>query len=515
MAFNVRLFYEYSKKSNSTVLPTQQQSSVAVTESCVLKDRSTILNPVLQFNFGSSMQSAVHGYNYAYIPQWKRYYYITNWLYDHGLWVAYLSVDVLASWKSRILENGAYILRSDSNYDPDIVDTTYPAKYHTSTVTEPNFVANTVVSPFSATSSTGSYVLGIIAPNSITGVKYYALQTNSMAKLMNAMLNDISVYNISTSEITQDLQKALVNPFQYIVSIVWIPYSYTNNAPQHTVNVGFWSFTDNTMNAYIIDVLTDYLTFTGSVSIPRHPLVNSYGNYLNLAPYAHYTFGMYPFGMFNLDSNDLAGFSTVDYHIHVDMATGKGILTLSTLGTANPILRTEAQVGVPIPTANIRVDYANYKTGLIAGGLEVLGNYGQDLKDSWDQFKSNARALFSGNTEDIQPIFDNTASAQVADNIASASQASMTKAQIIGYQGTMSGYYTDATIVNRIFLSAQFLYPANLDQPHKGRPLCQIKQLSTLSGFCLCANADISIMGATASELTAIKQFMLSGFYIE
>ena len=181
MAFNVRLYFEYSKKSNSTVLPTQQQSSVAVTESCVLKDRSTILNPVLQFNFGSSMQSAVHGYNYAYIPQWKRYYYITNWLYDHGLWVAYLSVDVLASWRTRILENGAYILRSDSNYDPDIVDTTYPAKYHTSTATEPNFVANTAVSPFSATSSTGSYVLGIIAPNSITGVKYYALQTNSMA----------------------------------------------------------------------------------------------------------------------------------------------------------------------------------------------------------------------------------------------------------------------------------------------------------------------------------------------
>ena len=91
----------------------------------------------------------------------------------------------------------------------------------------------------------------------------------------------------------------------------------------------------------------------------------------------------------------------------------------------------------------------------------------------------------------------------------------MTKAQIIGYQGTMSAYYTDAVIVNRLFLSAQFLYPANPDMPHKGRPLCQIKQLSTLSGFCLCANADISIMGATASELTAIKQFMLSGFYIE
>ena len=135
MAFNVKLFYEYSKKSNSTALPTQQQSSVAVTESCVLKDRSTILNPVLQFNFDSSMQSAVHGYNYAYISKWGRYYYINNWQYDHGLWVAYLSVDVLASWKSRILENGAYILRSDSDYDPDIVDTTYPAPPFSNSVT--------------------------------------------------------------------------------------------------------------------------------------------------------------------------------------------------------------------------------------------------------------------------------------------------------------------------------------------------------------------------------------------
>lgn len=515
MAFNVRLFYEYSKKNNSTVLPTQQQYSVSVTESCVLKDRSSILNPILQFNFDSSMQDAIHGYNYCYIPKWARYYYINNWVYDHGLWIAYLSVDVLTSWRSRLLENGAYILRSASAYNPDVMDSTYPAKYHTSTTAEPNFVANTADSPFRAGSNSGSYVLGIIAPNSITGVKYYALQTNSMARLMNAMLNDISVYNISTSEITQDLQKALVNPFQYIVSIVWIPYTFTNSAPQHTVNVGFWSFTDNNMNAYVIDVLTDYITFTGSLAIPRHPRVSDYGNYLNLAPYSHYTFGMYPFGMFNLDSNDLAGFTTLDYHIQVDMATGKGILTLSTLGSANAILRTEAQVGVPIPTANIRVDYANYKTGLIAGGLEVIGDYGQNLKDSWEQFKSNASALFSGNFDEIQPIFDNAPTAQVADNIASASQASMTKAQIIGYQGTMSGYYVDAVIVNRVFLSAQFLYPVDQDYLRKGRPLCKIRQLGTLSGFCLCGNADITIMGATASELNAIKQFMLSGFFIE
>lgn len=515
MAFNVKLFYEYSKKNNSTALPTTIQQNVAVTESCVLKDRSSILNPVLQFNFDSSMQSAVHGYNYAYISQWNRYYYINNWVYDHGLWIAYLSVDVLASWKGRLLQNSAYVLRSASAYDPNVIDTTYPAKYHTSTVSEPNFVANTATSPFSATSSTGSYILGIIAPNSITGVKYYALQANSMARLMNAMLNDISVYNISTSEITEDLQKALVNPFQYIVSIVWIPYSFTNASPQHTVNVGFWSFTDNSMNAYVIDVLTDYLTFSGSVNIPRHPKVSDYGNYLNLAPYSHYTFGLYPFGMFNLDSNDLAGFSTLDYHIQVDLATGKSIMTLSTLGHANPILRTEAQVGVPIPTANIRVDYANYKTGLIAGGLEVIGDYGQNLKDSWEQFKSNATALFSGNIDEIQPIFDNAPTAQVADNIASASQASMTKAQIIGYQGTMSSYYTDAVIVNRIFLSAQFLYPVDADNTHKGRPLCENITLSALSGFCLCGNADVTLMGATASELNAIKQFMLSGFYIE
>lgn len=515
MAFTVKLYYELSKKSNSTKVPTNIDDNYAFTTSCVLKDRSSVLNPVLQFNLDSNRQSIVHGYNYAYIPQWARYYYISNWVYDQGLWVAYLSEDVLASWKGRLLQNSAYVLRSASAYDPNVVDTTYPAKYHTSTVSEPNFVANTATSPFSATSSTGTYVLGIIAPNSITGVKYYALQANSMAKLMNAMLNDISVYNISTSEITQDLQKALVNPFQYIVSLVWLPYTFTNASPQHTVNVGFWSFTDASMNAYVLDILTDYLTFTGSVNIPRHPKVSAYGNYLNLAPYTHYTFGLYPFGMFNLDSNDLAGFATLDYHIQLDMATGKAIMTLSTLGHANPILRTEAQVGVPIPTANIRVDYANYKTGLIAGGLELIGNSGKDLRDSWEQFKSNATALFSGNLEDIQPIFDNSATAQVADNIASASQASMTKAQIIGYQGTMSGYYTNALIVNRLFLSAQFLYPVDADNTHKGRPLCEVIPLSALSGFCLCGNADISINGATASELNAIKQFLLSGFYIE
>ena len=47
-----------------------------------------------------------------------------------------------------------------------------------------------------------------------------------------------------------------------------------------------------------------------------------------------------------------------------------------------------------------------------------------------------------------------------------------------------------------------------------GRPLCQTKTLSTLSGYCLCSHADVQI-GALADEEVKINGYLNSGFFIE
>ena len=47
-----------------------------------------------------------------------------------------------------------------------------------------------------------------------------------------------------------------------------------------------------------------------------------------------------------------------------------------------------------------------------------------------------------------------------------------------------------------------------------GRPLCKVKQISTLSGFILCQGADAQITG-TQAEAQKINNYMNTGFFYE
>ena len=56
--------------------------------------------------------------------------------------------------------------------------------------------------------------------------------------------------------------------------------------------------------------------------------------------------------------------------------------------------------------------------------------------------------------------------------------------------------------------------PVDMDVAHKGKPLCQVRQLSTLAGYQLCTNVDVQA-AATREELDAIRTYLESGYYYE
>ncbi len=63
-------------------------------------------------------------------------------------------------------------------------------------------------------------------------------------------------------------------------------------------------------------------------------------------------------------------------------------------------------------------------------------------------------------------------------------------------------------------LVGEFHNAVDDDNTHRGRPLCQVKTISTLSGYILVADADIAVPG-TAEENEKIKGYMNGGFYYE
>ena len=110
------IFYSFAKKRNSTKIP----ASGGNTYNCILKEPCSISNPTIELNGGNKA-----AWNYCYIAAFDRYYFISDWVTDHDRWIAHCKCDVLASFKSTIINSTQYVLRSASKKNTFIVNNAY------------------------------------------------------------------------------------------------------------------------------------------------------------------------------------------------------------------------------------------------------------------------------------------------------------------------------------------------------------------------------------------------------
>jgi hypothetical protein len=208
MAIDVNLYY-FAKKINSTARPTNG----GITYHCVIKEPCGILNPVIGLNLG--LVSAPTS-NYAYIPEFKRYYYVKEWTYQNALWYASLECDILASWKTDIGASTCYVLRSASASNGCIVDTTYPATGNT-------FINNqTKDSPWATAFAMGWFIVGIAG----ISTRYYLFTETPLRDFLGYIFSDSYAEQLTAgwSQAFPQL-KAQCNPMQYITSIMWVPFT--------------------------------------------------------------------------------------------------------------------------------------------------------------------------------------------------------------------------------------------------------------------------------------------------
>ena len=526
MSFTCYLF-RMSKKDNSTKQPAV--SNALQTIEINFNTPCSIVNPVLEIDSSLFQQKNVFLYNYCYIPHFKRYYYIDDWVWSLGLWTAACHVDVLASWRNDIFQQQLYIMRStyDSSgrvlYDGNVADSKYPVTSAAAT-----YQANAVANPFAG--QEGVYIAGIINSNSNNGaITYYAFNKQGFTNFCTKLFTYSSGWlDIDVAEISEDLQKALINPFQYVVSCLYLPVNVQDIINQSavattTIKFGWWELTVP-QGARIVDT-SMHLRKTISLSIPRHPLAASRGNYLNLSPYALYTLRYYPFGTIDIDSEAIAAWNTLDLYVDVDICTGKGILNIAVNGFSNMIRTIEAQVGVQIPTASLQTNYTNIATGktaVMAAGASMVGNLNHEesriesnvsnkggflggLQSAWQNLRNTGERMIS----DIKENFSPAAIKQTATDIFNMAVAASTTAEIQGMQGT-GGLFSTQTLT----LSGRFLPIVPEDFDHTGRPLMQTRQIASLSGFCIVKDADVSI-ACTDREKQTIRTYLEGGFYVE
>lgn len=109
-------FYQNISEYNAVNKSIRELATITGT----LRDESSIIDPVITI---SDIDNIVGSMNYAYIPDFNRYYFITNIeSVRSNLWRVSFHVDVLYTYRAQIKSNSAIIERNENQYDLKLND---------------------------------------------------------------------------------------------------------------------------------------------------------------------------------------------------------------------------------------------------------------------------------------------------------------------------------------------------------------------------------------------------------
>ena len=493
MSITVTL-YSLTKRENSTKRPTGSGTDF----SCTMIDDTSLMNPTFKLSIGSNPI----GYNYCYVSDFGRYYFITDIRTYQNFWYISCRCDVLASFKTQIGSQTHYVLRAASEYDEYISDNHYGAKI--------NEAATLLTSSGPLYWGTNhSYVVGITgyAPDNayqVGSVTYYQFDDDMLLNFVYYLMHDLGTYcNIVTAPYTDPgVQEALINPIQYIVSCVALPVGFPASYTQETdINFGYYHWTVQGTGKVRALQLGETVTETGTITLTKHPQASTRGKFMNGAPFTSYTFHLGPFGDIPLDPADYIDATNFRYKILYDMCQGMGRLTIGPAIEGNNNIINISYCGSAKVGADVQLSQA--LTNPLTAQL------------SWEVGMNNV--FTTGMGAGLANNSINLANSLVqAQNVLQSTyvDAVQNKFPACCGKGSPGSFLSFKDSDFGCYLLAKFMSVVDENITEIGRPLCKSKQLNTLSGYILCQNADAQIPG-TADEAAQINAYLNTGFFYE
>ena len=482
-------FYNFSKPTNST----KQITTGGTLLSCELKDNTNMYNPILRIK---NINTPI--WNYCYIDSFQRYYFVNNWRWVNAVWECDLVCDVLASHKTNIGLMSEYVIRAASESDGSITDIMYPATtdFETRCTFSPN--------AFTTDLTEGCYIVGIISggnTNAVGAITYFAMSSAEFGALKQKLFSDdnLVIMDIITSggqqlvtDISQEVLKTMYNPYQYIVSCIWFPFpksSISSSTAVGAIKIGWWEYplSGNRLYAQIIN-------FGESVNIHAHPQAAARGDYLNYAPYTTRTL-IGRFGTVSIDNSYFESTDNISISYGIDLITGecrtrieKSYYDSDHNLHLDPIAERYFMIGVPIQLAQVGTDY-------LGTAVSAISTVGSALGGALSGIASGGSAIGG-------------AIAGAASGIYNTIDSAMPQVQTGGANGSFLSPSTQTELLEHYYKIV------DEDNTRKGRPLCKVRQISTLSGYILIDSPEVDL-DCFEVERQEIASYMASGFYYE
>lgn len=489
-------FYTFNKKSNSTAIPSGTGTEAPSDVTCYLKDACSILSPVIQLEQGTSTRPT---WNYAYIADFSRYYFVSDWTWSGRFWICALNVDVLASYKSAIGSHSMYVLRASAQSNGRVIDTKYPTlsqanSYYESigSTVSGVWTAGTVMEYYGGSDhalsnyfnngslNSGYFYIGVTG-NNVSGVTWYLCAPAGFNSLVNLLYTTVPS---DMGSLDTGVAKQLANPMQYIVSCYWLPTAIGGAVISDTgTDIKFGDYTFRLPYSTQFDPITNIHKYHAEFKIHKHPQAATRGLYLNQSPYSYYRIVFPPFGTFDLDSTLMVDDTKVTAEWYIDYTTGMADLTIRSINSY--MAHVTAPFGVPIRLNQMNIDLVGAGAAVVKSGANYLAGLAENA------FEKIAAATVGG--------------------FAGAVQAKGTSVSTMGGAGLFVPF---KSYPPRIY--ADHYYVVDEYNADLGRPLCTVTTPSTLgSGYILAEEGDIVLTGAYDSEIDAVNSFLTGGFFYE
>ena len=467
-------FWNINKKINSTKHPTAQESMSAT---FIMKESSSIINPIIILRIGSSMSGFITDANYAYISDFDRYYYITDKiLINKQEMEIHLKVDCLANARDLIRSYSGQVARTSnsSQYNLNVVD---------------NFLTPTtgVVNSQVITATNGSTDFTPLA-----GSYSFTVYGDEGAEIYNSKdnIDDITSDLFDDPSLWGSFLAGQTNPAQYVSSFVYIPIRYSNYDDPR-VHVG----TVSTQLSHAVEITNDssrikliQKTFT----IPSL-YYNDFRDFDE--KFTHATIEAPFIGTVTIPASSLRA-DNIILTYYVDMATGSGIANITATKsswTSSQILnRITFYCGVqtPIGASTFASDKA---LGMINSGLSAV---------------SSVASVATGN---VSGVFGAVGAIGNAINDGAIGEATgWQNVSCIGSTGSFADY---GDMSCNLYIIQQGSTSNATDE--KGRPSRQGNQTPVLNNYYEYTRPILESNKLMKTEIDEVINYMQSGFYYE
>lgn len=378
---------QFSKRENSTLIPTAAQIEAITPVQVSLKGGCDILNPTFILN----SENIPAGNNYAKFQD--RYYFITGISSVRNNLVEITArVDVLGSWKAAIL-TGTYTILFETNGNNNIVDGRLATKYGQTWRRTVASLGDLILFDGGATCISVTGVNGctnyVISYGAIKDLMH-DIETWYAAKYPVTQISDIgqNVYNVAKNLFTNGSAMESLRAAWWL-PIVW-PTETTGNSEK--ITLGLY---DTDIDG--LPITTELFTSTASVQIPWQ-----FNDWRNTTPYTRIYLYLPLIGTVQLSPSELIGENTLTVNYAIHLISGDVSVEVLANAKSISIYSTNIRSELPFGSSGITGKQgANFVSGMLAGAAALgMGIGAQSAK----MIGGGLAAMGASALNSLQPI---------------------------------------------------------------------------------------------------------------